>query len=636
MAGWDSNWDSTEAKEKLPYNCLFQLWHALKERAFVMEDIPELPCAWLGLWDNATLYQQYDGVTRNLVNKGAWSDSTSYVKYDLVTHEDDKGEWARGTTYDIYQKVKVSSDGALAYSSLLTYAIGEYVTYDLIIYRCIQIATDKQPDTEPTYWEVIDSITTAYYICKGNHSGLPPASNPDEWWTYNLAPKRQFYALLPSVNKNPHAQPTYWRQHTNLDLEFCATLETDNLNKDPLTEPDYWEIATSMLRPESLPGDVWFNLFENAIDDMVPVSSSSPLHAWINHNESPTRVGGWDNAVWGALGGVTGIPPWIMSDMLEEIGDGPVTAYSAVTAYTIGQYVTFTPTPPPVEPEETYICLQNCTGKTPNTEPLYWAVATPRIAAPVGGKLLREWCVQQRKIINQLRWYGFLARDHITDPESPWRVTFDLDDKATRSGGGALVQLVDTGNAATEPTISLDPKWTNPVWNPSDFSNITDDLDVILEAEVNIIFYDYAASEGGYVNGEANLHYEEIYGDYPPAVTASPAFGYFFAGWSDYASNPRQDGPTEGVDVIALFTPDAPFTLIAEGSTNPAYDGEYYIYGSLYNGRYCWHSSGGKWIYYSGSGDIYNMADSLGGGAVYTHDGGATGTYDTGGPDVHE
>lgn len=102
----------------------------------------------------------------------------------------------------------------------------------------------------------------------------------------------------------------------------------------------------------------WFATFHAAITTMVPLSASGPSRIWCNHNLSPTRNGGWDGAAWGSNGGMT-VDMFTMPAMLATIGDAA------------------------------------------------------RVPVPIKGRLIGAWATQQYKIINQLRWIGFLAQDQL-------------------------------------------------------------------------------------------------------------------------------------------------------------------------------------------------------------------------------
>jgi hypothetical protein len=64
-----------------------------------------------------------------------------------------------------------------------------------------------------------------------------------------------------------------------------------------------------------------------------------------------------------------------------------------------------------------------------------------------------------------------------------YTVTFDLDRKGERTGGGELSQIINHGNAATVPEVSPKPGWTFNRWNNA-FNNITSNLTVTAQWEM--------------------------------------------------------------------------------------------------------------------------------------------------------
>ena len=95
-----------------------------------------------------------------------------------------------------------------------------------------------------------------------------------------------------------------------------------------------------------------------------------------------------------------------------------------------------------------------------------------------------------------------VAFDTITGPltvtaqysVATYTVTFDLDGKGTRTGGGALVQMVAHGDAAVAPTVAGNPGWVFVAWDAA-FDNITGDLTVTA-------LYDVAPEGEGEGEGE--------------------------------------------------------------------------------------------------------------------------------------
>jgi VCBS repeat-containing protein len=58
-----------------------------------------------------------------------------------------------------------------------------------------------------------------------------------------------------------------------------------------------------------------------------------------------------------------------------------------------------------------------------------------------------------------------------------YTVTFDLGNHGTRTGGGELSQMIDHGDAAVEPTLTVEDGWTRTGWDTA-FNNVTADLTV--------------------------------------------------------------------------------------------------------------------------------------------------------------
>ncbi len=133
-----------------------------------------------------------------------------------------------------------------------------------------------------------------------------------------------------------------------------------------------------------------------------------------------------------------------------------------------------------------------------------------------------------------------------------YTVTFDLAGKGIRTGGGALVQAVDHGAAATAPAISGNTGWVFTGWDKA-FNNIISDLTVTAQYSVATYALTYAAGQHGHLAGEASQVVE--HGANGSAVTAVPDTGYHFTGWSDGSTdNPRTDtNVTADISVTANF-----------------------------------------------------------------------------------
>ena len=106
--------------------------------------------------------------------------------------------------------------------------------------------------------------------------------------------------------------------------------------------------------------------------------------------------------------------------------------------------------------------------------------------------------------------------------------------------------------------------------NPRTDKNVQRDMAVTANFTPNTYTVTYAAAEGGSLSGELSQSIE--YGTTGSPVTATPADGYGFMGWSDGRSdNPRTDSPTGDVTITALFGQvyTAPYTQTFVADTLP-------------------------------------------------------------------
>ena len=99
------------------------------------------------------------------------------------------------------------------------------------------------------------------------------------------------------------------------------------------------------------------------------------------------------------------------------------------------------------------------------------------------------------------------------DTRDSYTVTFDLGAYGTRSGGGALVQTVPRGEAATAPAVEAAEGWVFGSWSAS-FDAVTSDLSVVAE---------YAAPLAPVL--ELQSFYESAEGS-ALTIDASPTDGY--------------------------------------------------------------------------------------------------------------
>lgn len=129
----------------------------------------------------------------------------------------------------------------------------------------------------------------------------------------------------------------------------------------------------------------------------------------------------------------------------------------------------------------------------------------------------------------------------------PVTVTFNLNGKATRMGGGSLSQLVATGQGATAPEIEAISGWYFSSWD-IEFSDVTEDLTVTaLFLPEHTVTFDL----GGY----GDLLSGEIVQSVPSGKRAvapelSSTDGWSFVGWSRSYSDIQED-----ITVTALYSP---------------------------------------------------------------------------------
>jgi hypothetical protein len=135
-----------------------------------------------------------------------------------------------------------------------------------------------------------------------------------------------------------------------------------------------------------------------------------------------------------------------------------------------------------------------------------------------------------------------------------YAVTFDLDAKGTRTGGGALEQTITHGSAATAPNVTGNAGWVFTGWDVP-FNSITGTLTVTALYDVQTYTLTYIAGPHGLISGSAQVTQTVEHGSDGVSVTAQPDTGYHFVNWSDASiDNPRQDTSVTGnITVTATF-----------------------------------------------------------------------------------
>ncbi len=112
-----------------------------------------------------------------------------------------------------------------------------------------------------------------------------------------------------------------------------------------------------------------------------------------------------------------------------------------------------------------------------------------------------------------------------------YTVTFDLDGKGTRTGGGELVQFVSHGEAALEPIVIADPGWIYEGWD-TPFTNITEPLTVTAQYSVATYTVTFDLDGKGTRIGGGELIQTVAHGTAALAPEVEANAGWEFVGWS--------------------------------------------------------------------------------------------------------
>ncbi|MFA4837722.1 MAG: InlB B-repeat-containing protein, partial [Dehalococcoidia bacterium] len=119
-------------------------------------------------------------------------------------------------------------------------------------------------------------------------------------------------------------------------------------------------------------------------------------------------------------------------------------------------------------------------------------------------------------------------------------VTFNLGAHGTRTGGGALVQTVAHGSAATAPEVQANEGWTFTGWDKA-FTNVTSDLTVA--AQYTQITYTVTFNLGthGIRTGGGALVQTMAHGSAATAPEVQANEGWTFTGWDKAFTNATSD-----------------------------------------------------------------------------------------------
>jgi uncharacterized repeat protein (TIGR02543 family) len=167
------------------------------------------------------------------------------------------------------------------------------------------------------------------------------------------------------------------------------------------------------------------------------------------------------------------------------------------------------------------------TGQTTQTVSVNGS-CTQVVAAPNTGYHFVNWTGGITSTSNPLTIQNVTANMTVTAnfAINTYTVTFNLNGKGARTGGGNLVQTVNHGNAATAPTLVASPGWTFTGWDKA-FDNISSELTVNAQysAATYTVTYD---AEGGTVSPPSKIvTYNAAYG----TLDIPTRNGYTFAAW---------------------------------------------------------------------------------------------------------
>ena len=128
-----------------------------------------------------------------------------------------------------------------------------------------------------------------------------------------------------------------------------------------------------------------------------------------------------------------------------------------------------------------------------------------------------------------------------------YTVNFDLAEKGTRTGGGALSQIISYGSAATEPTVKAYTGWIFTGWDKK-FNNITEATTVTAQySPVTYTVTFYLAGKGARTGG-GELSQTINYGTAATAPIVTANTGWTFINWDK-----KFDSVTSDLTVTAQY-----------------------------------------------------------------------------------
>ena len=295
---------------------------------------------------------------------GAWNNTTAYLVGNQVT---DAGNYyiclvsntgndpATSPTY--WQAVSTAAANQYlgAWSNVTAYVAGNQVTFASGYYIALGSNTNKEPDTNPTYWELISAQSTeeflgtynpstayvdgnqvtldgAYYICISPTTGNTP-SQGSAYWTLVGTSALFIGAYSGGTAYLPGNQVTY-----NNNYYICILATTGNLP----TNVTYWQLIS--------------------LNTNYYTGAYSGGTAYVVGNEV-SYSGSYYKCILATVGNLpTNATYWVLvgtSNTSEYLG-----AWSNSTPYVIGNQVT--------SAGNYYICIANNTNQNPASSPTYW------------------------------------------------------------------------------------------------------------------------------------------------------------------------------------------------------------------------------------------------------------------------
>jgi len=156
---------------------------------------------------DGTLIQEFDpvGGPSSDGEFGPWNNERVYNKNQIVTHSnrfwrsvDDGNQGNEPSTTDDWVQIRFIEQ----YLASETYSVGDYVSHDGGLFKCVQLATGQNPNTAHAYWQRINNI--------------PHWGSTATYRNYDLAIDSNGVVQVSQQNSNTNHNPvgddgTWWR-----------------------------------------------------------------------------------------------------------------------------------------------------------------------------------------------------------------------------------------------------------------------------------------------------------------------------------------------------------------------------------------------------------------------------------------